>query len=161
MIGVAIKNTIIVILLILIIHFLIKTLSPSPSTLSKESLEPPHPKILSHPVFPPGYQEQEIGISLDDAFRDENIADKKETFANKQDKPNTCDPKLDSPHDDSKPVKSECVLDQPNPNAFLLLKQYDNENPMNNTKWIDNVNLYDEFGDRFSQYSCGDENTYK
>jgi len=53
---------------------------------------------------------------------------------------------------ETKTVKSECVLDQPNPNAFVLLKEYDNENLMNAGRW-ENIDLYDEFGSVYMEYS--------
>ncbi len=153
MLAIAIKNTIIVILIILIIHFLIKTLSPQTSDSKQDKME----SLVPPPMYPEGYQAIQDGTTLDNAF-----GNTKEDFTLKPEEPSTCDPLLDPKESDKKTVESECVLDQPNPNAFLLLKQYENENQMNNSKWIDNVDLYDEFGDRFSEYACADEkNVYK
>ena len=145
MLALAIKNTIIVILIILIIHYLIKAFGKPPSaplsiaTGDISSADTPADQV-HHPAFEP----EREGTVLELAFP-------KETF--EEDPPSTCDPKLGAKDNLDKPVKSECVLDQPNPNAFLLLKEYENENQMNNSQWIDNVNLYDEFGDRFSEYA--------
>ena len=105
--------------------------------------------LLTHPPFEP----EKEGTDLDIAFSQQ--VSKEDFTQDPQDNsaPSTCDPKLGAKEDMNKPMKSDCILDQPNPNAFLLLKEYENENPMNHTQWIDNVNLYDEFGDRFSEYA--------
>jgi hypothetical protein len=65
----------------------------------------------------------------------------------------TCDPGFKPTVPQALPVKSDCVLDQPNPNAFLMLRTYDNDNVINTGHW-DNVDLYDEFGEVFAEFSC-------
>ena len=68
----------------------------------------------------------------------------------------TCEVKFNEPVVE-KPLKSSCVLDQPNPNIFLLLNEYENENQMNNEKWMDNIDMYDQFGSSYVGYEqqCG------
>ncbi len=115
MLGVALKNLILVVLIILIIHFLLKVNN-------KETYEA---KSVPAPIEMPHASAS------------------------------TCDPQLEPIKSDEKQVTSNCVLDQPNPNAFLVLKEYDQENPMNTQKWLDNIDLYDEFGSIYSSYNCG------
>lgn len=121
----------------MIIHYLLKAFGKPESSLALPVVK--QTDILNHPAFEPPKE----GTDLVMAF--------KESFST-PDPPSTCDPQLGEKENTDKVIRSDCVLDQPNPNAFLLLKEYENENPMNNSQWIDNVNLYDEFGDRFSEY---------
>lgn len=167
MLGVALKNTILVVLIILIIHFLIKSFMLVPE---KEAFsEPPTGTCAGKPM-------QELDEYFGCKPAPEYKCSKSDDDASKKDVPmfvkmeteetkcnpyegqpipgTTCDPQFTVNNDVTKPLKSDCVLDQPNPNAFLILNQYENENQMNNEEWLDNIGLYDDFSSSFGGYQC-------
>lgn len=149
MLVVAVKNTILVVLIILIFHFLLKTFdskSDIKQTFIEESFAatndtPSHSlSLVNTPMIT---SKQNI-----DSYIDEPI------IVKKPEDPSTCGPVFNEMESTEKEVKSDCVDEQPNPNAFLLLKTYEDENPMNNDKWLDNIDLYDEFSSHLSSYQC-------
>lgn len=139
MLSVAVKNTILVILIILIIHFLIKALSPK-----KDDHVPIKDTVIKE--------------SFDEVVTTNTISSSTPTpesilkpISDIPTPPNSCQPLLQTKESNDKIIKSDCVLDQPNPNAFLLLNTYEDENPMNNNRWMD-VDLYDEFSSHIAAY---------
>ena len=146
MLVVAIKNTILVVLIILIIHFLLKTLNvgPSDNNANKDARAP-----LSQ--FPLPILSSETTESFMEISKQDPVDAPIPKQALLEDDPPTCNQALTTT-EETKTLESNCVLDQPNPNAFLLLNTYQDENQMNNNKWLDNIDLYDEFSSHLSSY---------
>jgi hypothetical protein len=168
MLAIAIKNIIIFVLVMLCFHYALK--------LEKEGFEAP-----TLPVAPATCKDRKATSDLDQYFgckpAPEYKCENKEPIGTGATKPptfvtmegeksagcdpsrqnglggTTCDPGFKPTVPQALPVKSDCVLDQPNPNAFLMLRTYDNDNVINTGHW-DNVDLYDEFGEVFAEFSC-------
>jgi hypothetical protein len=144
MLAVAIKNVVLVILIITIIHFLLKSFGiPSKATYD------PKP-VYTQPSFPLptlSYEKTETFMQLPEQAPAPAPMPQKVL---KQDDPSTCNPGIGNISSEGKTITSDCVLDQPNPNAFLLLNTYEDDNQ----KWMDNVDLYDEFNDHLANFTC-------
>lgn len=142
--AVAIKNVVLVILIITIIHFLLKSfeIPPKPAYDTK-------PTYAQNPFPLPtlSYDKAETFMQLPEQA---SVPAPMPQKVLKQDDPSTCNPGLGKPTSEEKTITADCVLDQPNPNAFLLLNTYEDDNQ----KWMDNVDLYDEFNDHLANFTC-------
>lgn len=168
MLSIAIKNIILVVLIILILHLLIKIYVPHDARESKEGFEDSMKKCTTKPT---AELDEYFGCKPAPEFKCEvkeggdaklptNIEpvmmqfDSSSKCTGKEGVPlegTTCEVKFNEPGYE-KPLKSSCVLEQPNPNIFLLLNEYENENQMNHEKWMDNIDMYDQFGSSYVGY---------
>lgn len=175
MLGIGIKNAILFLLIILILHFLIKnvlldrkqTVPATPATKKPienffqqpiESKDDEHKKMLEFINEEPSF--------IDKAFDDKIIKDceKQETCLplksddNKLETSNMCDVSFEpKDKDNGMKLKADCKLPQVKKN-FMVIKEYENERSVNGGKLFDNIDAFDSYDTYFQTYSsqCGE-----
>lgn len=172
MLGIGIKNAILFLLIILILHFLIKNVlldrKQTPVATAKKPIESfqqtpdvkddEHKKMLE-------FINEEPSL-LDKAFDEKIIKDceKQETCLplksddNKIETSAMCDVSFDAKaKEDGMKVKADCKLPQVK-KSFMVIKEYENERGVNGGKLFDNIDAFDSYDTYFQTYSsqCGE-----
>lgn len=170
MIGIGIKNAILFLLIILILHFLIK------NTLLDRGMIPQPGKVSGEKKYFETFTDQKMKMmqyimeepsTIDKAFSEKIIQpcdkqmndclpEKKDD--NKIERSMSCDNILQTNDDaDAMKLKADCKLNQ-DKKDFMIIKEYENEKGLNGGQIFDDgLNAFDNYDQYFQTYSsqCG------
>lgn len=159
MLANGIKNAILFLLIILILHFLIKNVTgPTAGPVAKK-IE----GFLDNLMNKTNYAEVNTADKSDGMVTVNNCKINLPVKSDNQHLPlsTTCDANIMElrPEDNTKKVKEDCRIYQDHKN-FTMIKTYENENPNNGGKLYDDVSVgaFDSFEEYYHKYasSCGD-----
>lgn len=139
MLGLAIKNIILVVLVVVLAHYVLKkytAMKPVETFADKEDLGK-----FFEPLKPVPKKEEKSKIAEPAIPEEVQHPEKLETCG----VPFTVTPV------EKQSIKGECAIEQTHPNKYIIVNEYEDENQMNKHEW-DGVNLYDEFGSTYSSY---------
>lgn len=169
MIGIGIKNAILFLLIILILHFLIKNM------LMDRGLAGTGGKVSGEKKYFENFTDSDMKMkmmqyieeepsTIDKAFSEKIIqpCDKQndclpsKTDDNKIERSMSCNNILQTKEDDSMKVKADCHLNQ-DKKDFMIIKEYENEKGLNGGELGDGLNAFDSYDSYFQTYSsqCG------
>ena len=163
MLNIGLKNAILFLLIILILHFLIKNIlvDRKPETPAQQSyfekFTEQRKKIMN---FINSDEETELNKAFDQKLIKECTSEST-CLPRKSDEhilplSTTCDAGIQElKPDDPMKLKADCQLPQ-DYKSFMVIKEYENEKGMNGGKLFDGLDAYDGFEDYFESYktSC-------
>lgn len=166
MLSTGIKNAILFVLIILILHFLIKNITLEKEKSQLKAKEPGHVLSQESPQQPlsvaaksPEEKKKELykyvmdETDIEKFFEPKIIPEPNDAFDTSYDI--ACDGEK-ALHDESpsqKKVQKE-VKNEAN-SAFLTIHEYADENALNGGALFDGLNGYDGFGSMYEEYKCG------
>ena len=154
MLANGIKNAILFLLIILILHFLIKNVTGSTAGPVAKKIE----GFLDNLMNKTNYAD----VSSDNTDKSDGMLTVNNCKINLPKKiddqqlplSTTCDASIMElrPEDNSKKIKEDCRIYQDHKN-FTMIKTYENENPNNGGALYDGLEAYDDFGEYYESYN--------
>jgi hypothetical protein len=178
MLSVGIKNSILLLLIILILHFLIKNGVMDKGVGITSSVPPTLPSVTSSPPPPPSSTKTEPPTSVksgehykDDllkfVFDDDKQEKQLEKFFDPQAQPPFPDDKTLKPdfplacntlslmEEPKEELKLPKEIEKPSIGNYLVVNEYKDESVLNGGDLMKGLSGYDEFDDHFQSYECG------
>ena len=170
MLGTGLKNGILLILIILILHFLIKNMlldqagkrtienletveqvgkKGEPSIPSSQPMQPKSAEDNKNDLYKYVMEEGE----MERFFEPQLLPEANDKFDKSY--PVACDAKVIMTDDNITDVKKKAIRPEQLNNSFLVIHDYTDESPINGGKLFDGLTGYDEYNTMYEEYKCG------